>query len=151
MSAVIAALVRDALVQTPSISTMVNDRVYASYRPSSQLPAIILSYGEDKDLSPTFARFDRLRRMSVSVDCMAATLKQSRELAELCRVALHGSKGTYRSTTVFEMRVISTTTEYDFGSDANDQQAHLTTVQVECTYRAPAVNPTTITDPNAVP
>lgn len=89
--------------------------------------------------------------MDVQVDCMASTLKASRELAEEVREALHGSRGTYRSSTIIEMRVQSVSTDYDMGADATDQQAHITTVQVECTYRAPAVNPTTITDPNAAP
>jgi len=155
VSAVVAALVRDAIVQTAAITSIIgsdpNARVYASYRAATLLPAIVVTYGDDNDLSPTFARTDCLRKLTVSVDCIASTLKASRELAELCRVALHGSRGYYRSTTVFEMRVTSTSTQYDIGGDANDVQAHITTVQVECTYRAPAVNPTTITDPNAAP
>lgn len=155
MSAVIAAVVRDALVQTASITALIgsapNSRVYASYRPNSELPAIILTYGQDVDISPTFGRTDRLRKLTVTVDCMAETLKASRELAEEVREALHGSRGAYRSTIVIEMRVTSTSTEYDLGGDADDDQAHITSVTVECTYRSPAVNPTTITDPNAQP
>jgi hypothetical protein len=155
VSAVVAAIVRDAILQTNAIvsvlGTSVNPRIYASYRAASVLPAIVVTYGDDNDLSPTFARTDCLRKLTVSVDCIGSTLKESRELAELCRVALHGASGYYRSTRVFEMRVLSTSTQYDIGGDANDVQAHITTVQVECTYRAPTVSPTTITDPNAAP
>lgn len=155
MSDVVAALVRDALVQTAAVTALVGSnspRVYASYRGSvSNLPAIIVSYGDDRDLNPSLARTDCLRKMQVTVDCIGSTLKESRQLAEVCRKALHGSNGTYRGVTVIEIRANTTSTEYDLGGDANDVQAHITTVQVECTYRAPAVTPTTITDPGAVP
>lgn len=89
--------------------------------------------------------------MSVTVDCIASTLKASRELAEVCRKTLHGSKGTYRGVKVIEMRVASTSTEYDLGLDGSADQAHITSLTVECTYRAPSVTPTTVTDPNANP
>lgn len=155
MSAVVAAVVRDAIVQTTSITSLVGSgssaRVYASYRPNTAMPCIVLTYGNDRDLSPTLARTDRLRRMDVQVDCLATTLVNSRLLAEEVREALHGAKGANRSTTILEMRVISVQTEYDFGADGDDAQAHITTVSVEVTYRSPAVNPTFIVDPNAQP
>lgn len=155
MSAVVAAVVRDAIVQTTAITALVGSgssaRVYASYRPSTALPCIVLTYGSDQDLSPTLARTDRLRRMNVQIDCIGATLAASRVLAEEVREALHGAKGVNRSTTIIEIRVTSVQTEYDFGQEATDDQVHITTVSAEVTYRSPAVNPTFIVDPNAQP
>lgn len=154
MSDVAVALVRDALIQTAAISSAVADRVFTAYRPGvnlNSLPAIMLSFGEERDISPSFLRTDCLRKAIVTIDCIAVTLKESRSVAELCRKALHGSRGTYRGVSVIEIRVTTNSSEYDIGADANDVQAHITSVQAECTYRAPAVTPTTITDPNAVP
>lgn len=155
MSAVVAAVVRDAIVQTTAITNIVGSgssaRVYASFRPSTDLPCIVLTYGSDQDLSPTLARTDCLRRMSVQIECYGAVLSHSRNLAEQVRRALHGAAGLYRSTRIIEIRVTSVQTEYDFGHDATELQAHITTVMAEVTYRSPAVSPTFIVDPNAQP
>ena len=148
MSAIVAAVVRDALTSSAAITARVSTRIYASYRPATALPAIVITFANDRDVSPSIGRTDRLRRMNVTVDCFAATLQFSRLIAEDVRVALHGAAGTGRGTTqVFEIRVISAETEYDLGAEGTEPETHITTVQAECTYRSPAVSPVTITDP----
>jgi hypothetical protein len=152
MSAVVAAVVRDALGAIPGVTSRIgsgaNLRCYAGYRPATQLPAIVLTYGEDRDVSPSHQRTDRVRRLDVTIDCIGATLSASRLLAEAVRVGLHGAAGTGReSTQVFEIRVISCSTEFDIGAEGTEPETHITTVRAECTYRSPAVSPITITDP----
>lgn len=148
MSAIVAAVVRDALNASAAISGTVLNRIYASYRPATALPAIVLTYANDRDLSPSIGRTDRLRRLDVTVECISSTLAGSRVLAEYVRVALHGANGTGRSTTqVFEIRVTNVETQSDMGLEGSEPEVHITTVQAECTYRSPAVSPVTITDP----
>lgn len=152
MSAIVAAVVRDALSSASNVTFIVgsgaNFRCYASYRPATQLPALVLTYGEDRDVSPSHQRTDRVRKLDISIDCIAPTLSTSRLLAEAVRVSLHGAAGTGRSSTqVFEIRVISCSTEFDIGAEATEPETHITNVRAECTYRSPAVSPVTITDP----
>jgi len=152
MSAIVAAVVRDALSSATAVTALVGSgasfRCYASYRPGTSLPAIVLTYGEDRDLSPSHQRTDQVRRLDISIDCVGETLAQSRTLAEAVRVALHGASGTGRSSTqVFEIRVLSCSTEFDIGAEGTEPETHITSVRAECTYRSPAVSPVTITDP----
>jgi len=149
---VAAALVRDALAQSASVTALVSSRIYASMRSSAATETcIVLSFGAEEDVSPTLQRTDCLRRLQVEIECMAPTVGGAHALAEAVRKALHGAKGYYRSCRIIEIRIGSTTTNFDLGADADDQGVHICTVNATAYYTAEAVSPTTITDPNATP
>ena len=91
---VAAALVRDALAQSASVTALVSSRIYASMRPNGQSETcIILSFGAEEDVSPTFQRTDKLRKLQVEIECMSPTVGGAHALAEAVRKALHGAKG----------------------------------------------------------
>jgi hypothetical protein len=97
MSATIAAAVRDALLCSTDVvqsvgTSFADARIFVSYRDTSTLPCIVLAYGNDSDISPTFGRTDRLRKLSVDCDCIATTVKASMSISEKVRKALHGAQ-----------------------------------------------------------
>lgn len=162
MSATVAAAVRDALLSTPGVVALVNSsgpatnsRIFASYRDATGFPCIVLSYGNNSDVSPALDRTDRVRKLDVEIDCIATTAKGSLALAEAVRVGLHGAKGTSRSTTIMEVRVNNETTSYDVGAEGNEAGYHITTVNAEAYYRSGSVNPSSVwqdgIDPNLNP
>jgi hypothetical protein len=156
MSATIAAAVRDALLCSTDVvqsvgTSFADARIFVSYRDTSTLPCIVLAYGNDSDISPTFGRTDRLRKLSVDCDCIATTVKASMSISEKVRKALHGASGTSRSTKVIEIRVLRESSNYDVGAEGDEGGIHITTVTVEATYQADAVSPITITTPGQAP
>lgn len=156
MSATVAAAVRDALLNSTDVvqavgTSYLDARIFVSYRDTSVLPCIVLAYGNDADISPTFGRTDRLRKLTVDVDCIASTVKTSMSIAEKVRKALHGASGTSRNTQIIEIRVLRESSQYDVGAEGDEAGIHVTTVTVEATYRADAVSPITITTPGQAP
>lgn len=145
-SQAIVAAVRDALTQSTSVTALVSTRIFTAFRDASTLPAIVLTTGQDSDVSPTFGRTDRLRKFTVEVDCIASTLKVSRQIAEAVRVKMHGASGTSRSVQIFEIRERGITSQYDVGAEATETGIHVTTVTLDATYRSNSVSPTTITE-----
>ena len=81
-SQAIVAAVRDALTQSTSVTALVSTRIFTAFRDTTTLPAIVLTTGQDANVSPTFGRTDCLRKFTVEVDCIASTLKVSRQIAE---------------------------------------------------------------------
>lgn len=145
-SQAIVAAVRDALTQSPSVTNLVSTRIFTAFRDASALPAIVLTPGQDANVSPTFGRTDCLRKFTVEVDCIASTLKVSRQIAEAVRFKMHGASGTSRTVEIFEIREAGITSQYDVGSEATETGIHVTTVTLEATYRSSSVSPTTITE-----
>lgn len=148
MSAVIAAVVRDALLSTAGVTNLVGApnvaRIFVSYRDITGYPCIVLQYNDNTDVSPALDRTDQLRRLQVDIDCLATTAKGSLALAEAVRVGVHGAKGTSRSTTVMEIRVARESTTYDVGAEGDEGGYHITSVGVDAYYRSAAVSPSTI-------
>lgn len=149
MSATIAAVVRDALLSNSSVvslvgTTALNARIFVSYRDVTGYPCIVLEYNDNSDVSPAIDRTDRLRRLSVDIDCIATTAKASIALAEAVRKGIHGAAGTSRSTTVMEIRVARENTTYDTGAEGDEAGYHVTSVGVDAYYRSDAVTPSTI-------
>ena len=149
MSATIAAVVRDALLSDSSVVSLVgttplNARIFVSYRDVTGYPCIVLEYNDNSDVSPAIDRTDRLRRLSVDIDCIATTAKSSIALAEAVRQGIHGAAGTSRSTTVMEIRVARENTTYDTGAEGEEAGYHVTSVGVDAYYRSDAVTPSTI-------
>lgn len=149
---VAAALVRDAIAQSAAVTALTGTRIYASIRPNAATETcIVLNFGTEEDVSPTLQRTDCLRKLQVEIECMSPTVGGAHSLAEVVRKALHGAKGYYRSCRIIEIRIGSTTTNFDLGADADDQGVHICTVNATAYYTADSVSPTTITDPNANP
>lgn len=145
-SQAIVAAVRDALTQSTSVTAQVSTRIYTAFRDATTLPAIVLTPGNDANVSPTFGRTDCLRKLTVEVDCIASTLKVSRLIGEAVRVKMHGASGTSRGVTIQEIRETGITSQYDVGAEATETGIHVTTVTLEATYRSSSVSPTTITE-----
>jgi hypothetical protein len=145
-SQVIVAVVRDGLTQSASVTNLVSTRIFTAFRDTTTLPAIVLSTGQDANVSPTFGRTDCLRKFTVDVDCIASTLKVSRQIAEAVRAKMHGAAGTSRGVSILEMREVGITSQYDVGAEATETGIHVTTVTLEATYRSSSVSPTTITE-----
>jgi hypothetical protein len=156
VSATVAAAVRDAILSQSAVVALLGGnaltaRVFASYRDTTGFPCIVLSYGNNADVSPAIDRTDRVRKLDVEIDCVATTAKGALALAEAVRAGLHGCKGTSRNTTIMEIRVINETTSYDVGAEGDEGGYHITSVNVEAYYRSDAVNPSTITTPGQAP
>jgi hypothetical protein len=64
-SQAIVAAVRDALTQSTSVTNLVSTRIFTAFRDTTTLPAIVLTTGQDANVSPTFGRTDCLRKFTV--------------------------------------------------------------------------------------
>lgn len=147
MSNLVIAAVRTALVQSAGVTAIVpSSRITSAYRvDTGTLPAIVLTVQSDEALSPALDRTDCVRRIAIDVECIAASLGDSRTLGEAVRVAMHGARGTANSTTIQEIREKGITSTYDVGAEGTETGIHITVVTVEAFYTSAAVNPTIIT------
>lgn len=149
MSSTIIAVVRQALVQSATVTAIVPAaRITSAYRlDTGSLPAIVLTVQSDEAVSPSMPRTDCLRRMSVGIECVAASLKDARELGEVVRQTMHGASGSAYSTQVAEIRENGIVSTYDVGAEGTETGIHIAVVTVDAYYRAQSVSPTTIINP----
>lgn len=94
------AVLRNALVTTTAVSSVVGSRVYPLLAPASAAMPFITYRRAGIRRQQTFSGPMGVPQVTVELDIYAATYEGARELADKCRVVLDGYGGSFDNTEV---------------------------------------------------
>ena len=104
------AVLRNALVTTSAVSTLVSSRVYPLLAPQTAPLPFITYRRAGIRRAQTLSGPMGVPQVTVEVDVYAATYEAARDVADRCRVVLDGYGGTFDNT---EVKQVSLENEQD--------------------------------------
>ena len=104
------AVLRNALVTTTAVSTLISSRVYPVLAPASAAMPFVTYRRAGIRRQQTLTGPMGVPQVTVEVDIYATTYEGARDLADKCRVVLDGYGGTFDNT---EVKQVSLENEQD--------------------------------------